>query len=413
MLNLLRFKALRRSAADSFATFDPPAHSFFVIPYGILGRVLIAENLLMARRAKKKDSQPTKDADALEPEVVAPEVREEAEFEDDKEIDLGDVVVLSDRPESNLPLADDDSEEGDERDESERETSLPTRYDSLSAYLAEISRHSALDRDEELAVAKRYYDNKDLDAAYRLVVSNLWLVVKISREYERAARNLLDVIQEGNIGLMEAVKNFDPYRGVRFPSYAVWWIKAYILRFIIANWRMVKIGTTQAQRKLFFNLKKEKERLEREGFYPAPKLLAEKLNVRESDILEMEQRLSAPDVSVHAPLGYESDMDYLSVLPAQQPSAEDTLEKKELQSMIEKHFHEFAETLSERDRVIFNDRLLGEEKVTLNDLAEKFSLSKERVRQLETRIRDRLKEFMTEKLGGEIIKETLELGDDH
>jgi RNA polymerase sigma-32 factor len=284
----------------------------------------------------------------------------------------------------------------------------PARYDSLSAYLNEISRHPMLSKEAELEIAKRYFDDKDLQAAYQLVVGNLWLVVKIARDYERAARSLLDVIQEGNIGLMEAVKNFDPYRGVRFPSYAVWWIKAYILRFVIANWRLVKIGTTQAQRKLFFNLKKEKDRLEREGFSPEPKLLAEKLNVRESDIIEMEQRLGSPDMSVHTPLSHDSDLDLLSTLPAAQLSAEETLQKKEMQQLIHDSFEAFSQTLSERDRVIFEERLLGEEKITLHDLAERFSLSKERVRQLENRVRDKLKAFLLEKMGASIA-ESLEL----
>ena len=152
----------------------------------------------------------------------------------------------------------------------------------------------------------QYHEKQDVQAAYSLVSSNLWLVVKVAREYEQAARSLLDLIQEGNIGLMEAIKNFDPYRGVRFPSYAVYWIRAYMIRFIISNLRMVKIGTTQAQRKLFFNLKKEKEKLEREGFYAAPKLLAERLQVKESEIVEMEQRLGGNDVSFDAPLSITS-----------------------------------------------------------------------------------------------------------
>src|SRR5690606_2877165 len=170
------------------------------------------------------------------------------------------------------------------------------RYDAFTAYLREIQQYPRLSKEEEHELAVRYRKFQDLEAAYKLVTSNLWLVVKIARQYQAAARNLLDVIQEGNMGLMESVKNFDPYRGVRFPSYAAWWIKAYIIRFVIANLRMVKVGTTQAQRKLFFNLQREKEKLEREGIYPGPKLLAEKLNVKEREVVEMEQRLSSPDL---------------------------------------------------------------------------------------------------------------------
>jgi RNA polymerase sigma-32 factor len=132
-------------------------------------------------------------------------------------------------------------------------------YDALSAYFREIRRYPKLSREEEHELAVQYKEHKDIEAAYALVASNLWLVVKLAKEYERTARHLLDLIQEGNIGLMEAVKNYDPYRGVRFPSYAVWWVKAYIVRYMIANLRIVKVGTTQAQRKLYFNLE-ERER---------------------------------------------------------------------------------------------------------------------------------------------------------
>ncbi len=187
--------------------------------------------------------------------------------------------------------------------------SLDTRalvpQDSLKRYLAEIQRYAILDREEEHEIAVRYVETGDVDAAFRLLTSNLRLVVMIAREYQRSMRNLLDLIQEGNIGLMEALKRYDPYRGVRFPSYAAWWIRAYMIRYLINNYRMVKIGTTQAQRKLFFKLNQEKEQLERMGISPGPKLLAERLSVKESEVIEMDQRMSSPDASVDAPVGGE------------------------------------------------------------------------------------------------------------
>lgn len=283
------------------------------------------------------------------------------------------------------------------------------RYDALSAYLREISRYPTLSREEERALAVRYLEHEDLEAAYKLVSSNLWLVVKLARDYERAARNLLDLIQEGNIGLLEAVKNFDPYRNVRFPSYAVWWIKAYIIRYVIANWRLVKLGTTQAQRKLFFNLKKEKERLEREGFFPGPKLLAEKLNVKESEVVEMEQRLSGADVSVDAPIQDEGETNLLSMLPSGERSAEDLLAQKELRALILQAIDEFGSTLNEKESIIFRERMLGEEKATLQDIAEKLSLSRERIRQLENRIREKLKGYLIERFGSAIQSAEFEL----
>src|SRR6266849_7970443 len=175
-------------------------------------------------------------------------------------------------------------------------------YDSLHRYLAEIRRYSLLSLEEEHELAVQYKEYGDIEAAYRLVTGNLRLVVMLARKYQRAFHNLLDLIQEGNVGLMEAVRNFDPYSGVRFPSYAVWWIRAYIIRYIMNNWRLVKVGTTQAQRKLFFNLQKEKDKLEAEGFVAGPKLLAQRLDVKEREIVEMEQRLGGSDPTVDMPL---------------------------------------------------------------------------------------------------------------
>ncbi len=276
------------------------------------------------------------------------------------------------------------------------------RYDPLQAYLRELKDYPHLSKEEELSLAKRYKESADLQAAFKLVTSNLWLVVKIARDYERAAKNVLDLIQEGNIGLMEAVKNFDPFKGVRFPSYAVWWIKAYIVRFIIANWRMVKIGTTQAQRKLFFNLKKEQDKLEKEGFFAAPKLLAERLNVKEAEVLEMQQRMGSADMSVDAPLQPGEDGNLLSVLPAPQENLEEALARKNWTQHLHQSTEEFIASLNEKEAVVFRDRLLSEDKITLNDVATELNLSKERVRQIENRLKDKFKEFLLGKFGDEV-----------
>jgi RNA polymerase sigma-32 factor len=198
------------------------------------------------------------------------------------------------------------------------------------------------------------------------------------------------------------VQNFDPYRGVRFPSYAVWWIRAYIIRYIIANWRLVKIGTTQAQRKLFFNLKKESERLEREGIYPSSRLLAEKLNVKESDVIEMSQRLGSPDASVDAPIGEDSDATLLSVIPSDKESIEDTISKQQLHEALTGSIEEFEKGLSDKERLIFRGRVINEDKETLHELSDKLSLSKERVRQIENKLRDKLKASVAKKLGPEL-----------
>lgn len=318
-------------------------------------------------------------------------------------------VVLEDRPSDPLPATDEptpdipfpiDDEyplEGDVSVLPSANTNLVT-YDPLSAYLAEIKRYRPLTREEEQQLVIKYRDHKDLKAAYRLISGNLWLVVKIAREYERAARNLLDLIQEGNMGLMEAVKNFDPYRGVRLPSYAVWWIRAYIVRYLIANWRLVKIGTTQNQRKLFFNLKKERDKLEREGFAPSAKLLAERLDVSEEEVVEMEQRLGSSEVSFDAPLQDDGDATLAGVLPAPHDDAETALAKKEFQLLLRSNLDAFRNDLSSKEQRIFDKRLLAEEKATLQELADEIGVSGERVRQLEVKLRERLRRFLEDRL---------------
>jgi len=217
----------------------------------------------------------------------------------------------------------------------------------------------------------------------------------IARQYQRAFRNLLDLIQEGNIGLMEAVRNFDPYRGVRFPSYAVWWVRAYIIRYIMNNWRMVKIGTTQAQRKLFFNLQKERERLEAEGFSPEPKLIAQHLGVKEEEVVEMTQRLTSRDLSVDTPLDNgDETATLLDFMADKRGTAEEEVAANEYRELMREKMAEFAKTLKGKEQVIFSKRLLAEEPLTLQDIGDQYGISRERVRQLESRIKKKLKEYL-------------------
>ncbi|MDB4977518.1 MAG: polymerase sigma factor RpoH, partial [Myxococcaceae bacterium] len=177
-----------------------------------------------------------------------------------------------------------------------------TRYDALQAYMRDVHRYSVLDPEAQRQLAVDYVENGDLDAARQLVTSNLRLVVKIAYDYRRAYRNVMDLIQEGNIGLMQAVKKYDPYKGVKLSSYAAWWIRAYILRFILNNWRLVKLGTTQAQRKLFFNLSKEKARLSAMGIEPTAETIAKSLDVSVEDVNSMDRRLSAGEMSLDTPV---------------------------------------------------------------------------------------------------------------
>ena len=293
-------------------------------------------------------------------------------------------------PDVNLP----ETAQGEEG-EADAKTKALVPFDPLHRYLTEIRRFKLLSREEEHRLAVQYKEYGDLEAAYKLVTANLRLVVMIAREYQKAFKTLLDLIQEGNMGLMEAVKNFDPYRGVRFPSYAVWWIRAYMIRYIMNDWRMVKIGTTQAQRKLFFNLQKEKEKIEAEGLMPGPKLLAQRLQVKEDEVVEMEQRLASRDLSVDVPIGGDDDeATMLSFLPDNKQTPEQQFADAQYHELLHDKMEQFAKTLKDKELVIYRERLLNEEPATLREIGEKYGISRERVRQIEERVKKKLKTYL-------------------
>ena len=267
-------------------------------------------------------------------------------------------------------------------------------FDSLQRYLTEIRRYPILTREEEHDLAVQYKEFGTIEAAYKLLTSNLRIVVMIAREYEKAFRSLLDLIQEGNVGLMEALKKFDPYRGIRFPSYAVWWVRAYIIRYVMNNWRMVKIGKTQAQRRLFFNLLKEKEKLEAEGYTPGPKLLAQRLDVKEGEVIEMDQRLSNRDLSTDVPIGGEDDTTLLHILADDNQTPEEDVAQVEFRAVLKKKMHQFAKGLKDKELFIFQQRMLSEQPMTLREIGEQFGISRERVRQIEERVKKKLKDYL-------------------
>jgi RNA polymerase sigma-32 factor len=274
-------------------------------------------------------------------------------------------------------------------------------YDPLKHYLMEIKRYPLLSREEEQRLAIRYKEKGDMEAAYRLITSNLRLVVKIALSFQRHwMRNLMDLIQEGNIGLMQAVKKFDPYRGYKLSYYASFWIKAYIIKFIMDNWKLVKIGTTQAQRKLFFNLRKEKERLLSMGFEPRPKLLAERLDVKESEVIEMDQRLGSWEVSLDAPIKEDSESDHQSFIPSDEIGADEQLADFERREILKEKLAEFRITLPEKERFIFDKRLMAEEPLTLQEIGDVYGISRERVRQIQVRITKKIKSYLQEEIEG-------------
>ena len=268
------------------------------------------------------------------------------------------------------------------------------KFDPLQRYLSEISQYRLLTREEEVALGKRVQEEGDPDAAYQLVTSNLRLVVKIALEFQRVwMQNLLDLIQEGNIGLMQAVKKFDPYKNVKFSYYASFWIKAYILKFIMDNWRLVKIGTTQGQRKLFFKLKKEKQRLIEQGFDPKPKLLSQRLGVSEREIIDMDQRLDGWDVSLDSPVKEGSDTGRIEFISEGSVSAEDRVAKKEIEALLHNKVAEFRKQMTERELEIFDQRIFSDTPVTLQEIGDRYSISRERVRQIEKNVIKKMRDF--------------------
>ncbi|MGZ3440468.1 MAG: sigma-70 family RNA polymerase sigma factor [Polyangia bacterium] len=272
--------------------------------------------------------------------------------------------------------------------------------DPYAAYMSSLRDVARLDRDEEHKLAVEYLATHDPKIASKLVLSNLKLVVKLAHEYTRAGKNLLDLIQEGNVGLVQAVEKYDPHRNVKLSSYAAWWIRAYILRYILQNARIVRLGTTATQRKLFFNLRKEKAKLERMGFVPTTDRVAKALHVPEHEVIDMEQRLGAPDASLDAPVDREdngrSRMDLIESIG----SRPDTVaEEGEFKERLHEVLVAFGARLKGRDRQLFDERLMTAEPRTLQELGDSFGISRERTRQLEMRLMARLKTWLSTQLG--------------
>jgi RNA polymerase sigma-32 factor len=279
-------------------------------------------------------------------------------------------------------------------------------YDPLRAYMAEVARHPLLSREEEHALAVRYRETGDVETAYKLVASNLRLVVKIAHEYRRTAFQLLDLVQEGNMGLMQAVKKYDPWKGVKLSSYAAWWIRAYIIRFVMENWRMVKLGTTQAQRKLFFNLGKEREKLLARGIDPTPRLLARNLDVEEKEVEEMAARMAGEDVSLDAPLpGGDEDSRQTRldrVAASDETPPDDRIADEQLRRLFREKLDAFTRTVTDaKERYILEHRLLpadGAAPLTLQEVGDRFKLTRERARQIEAKLTGRLRAYLKEEI---------------
>ena len=274
-----------------------------------------------------------------------------------------------------------------------KERGLPLS-DPLHAYLLEIEQYRLLTREEEVELATRVKEKKDERAAHKLVTSNLRLVIKIAMGYHRYwTENLLDLIQEGNLGLIQAVKKYDPQRGIKFSYYASFWIKAYMLKFIMDNWKLVKIGTTESQRKLFFNLGKERDRLVAEGFSPRPGILAQRLNVKEEEVVEMSQRLEGWELSLSAPVGDDSKESYGAFLPDPTGDIDELISDGQLHQILTEKLRKFRGRLTEREADIFDNRIMAEKPLILQELGDKYHISRERVRQIQKEIISSIKKW--------------------
>ena len=380
---------------------------------------LLTNTLEVTAVAKKKKaasqpraSQKTKPADSAEDEPVAKNAEDASLYDSEaQDQEVEDIDPLDEEDNDDLLLVDNSLDFSDDsEDDDESSSAYPPAPvflskdsgrvgDSLTLYLREISRFPMLTPEEEHDLAHKVKEG-DSDAAFRLVSSHLRLVVKIAMGFQRRwMQNVLDLIQEGNVGLMRATYKFDPDKGIKFSYYAAFWVRAYILKFIMDNWRLVKIGTTQSQRKLFYNLNKERQRLIAQGFEPSAPALAERLNVNESQVEEMSQRLEGFDVSLDAPLNEEAGgATRLDMLPSSWLETEETLAGEELAVVLRQHVQELTRHLSEKELDILHSRLLSDDPVTLREIGAKYNITRERVRQIETRLLQKLKAHLTNKI---------------
>jgi RNA polymerase sigma-32 factor len=274
---------------------------------------------------------------------------------------------------------------------------LPVIKNSLEAYLLQINQFPLLTQEEEFKLAVRYRKYNDIEAAHKLITANLRFVVKVAFEYKSYGVKLQDLVQEGNIGLMMAVKKFNPYKGYRFISYAIWWIRAYIQNFIIKTWSLVKIGTTQAQKKLFYKIGKVRKALEADGAGEKKyELLAKDLDVAKEDIIEMEQRMAARDLSLDTPFDEGQELTHLELLRENSPNQEEAIAQEEEKRMRQFEVQNAMKRLNEKEVYVIKNRIMADEPLTLQQIGDYLKLSRERVRQIESEALKKLKkEFST------------------
>ena len=264
--------------------------------------------------------------------------------------------------------------------------------DPVSAYLSEIRKYPLLSKEEEQALTKKYYETKDPVAAQALVTANLRFVVKIAAEYSRFGARMIDLVQEGNMGLMHGVREFNPYKGVRLITYAVWWIRGYIQEYLMKQYSLVKIGTTQNQKKLFYQLQKQKDELDALGKSPDIHLLSTRLGIPEDEVQVMAQRMSGRDVSLDRPVGDENSSSYLDFQKSANAAPDEEISKHEEMSHLNETIEKLRPTLSAREKIILEERILNDEPLTLQEIGEKYGITREAVRQMEARLLKKIKD---------------------
>ncbi|MEE8484017.1 MAG: sigma-70 family RNA polymerase sigma factor [Nitrospinota bacterium] len=272
--------------------------------------------------------------------------------------------------------------------------------DPLGRYLAAVRAIPQITAEEERQLALRVSRDNDSDAAVRLVTAHLRVVVSIAFEFRSQFQNMLDLIQEGTIGLMKAVERFDPFRGVRLPTYAAYWIRAYILKYILDNWRLVRVGTTNVRRRLLYNLNKVTEKLKAAGMEPTVKLLAEHLDASEADVEDVRKSLAARDVSLDMPVSGDSERTYAEVIGDTEPVYDDVLGEEQIKELLKKEVGVFSKGLKASDRTILFERLMNDEPMKLAEIGDKYGITREAVRQAEGRLLKKLEKYLVDKIPG-------------
>nr|BFD68413.1 hypothetical protein HAGR004_34350 [Bdellovibrio sp. HAGR004] len=333
----------------------------------------------------------------VESKPVVAELVEDVQTDDIRPTVEAEKAYAVPAPEEELPEIEEDSKALALADSSKALTSA----DPLVMYLNEIRRYKVLTREEEMALAKKYFESKDPEAAQALVKANLRFVVKIAAEYSKFGSKMIDLIQEGNVGLMHAVREFNPYKGARLITYAVWWIRGYIQEFLMRQYSMVRIGTTQNQRKLFYQLQKEKDALDAMGIEPNTALISSRLGIPEDEVRDMTMRMSGRDVSLDRPVDEDSgtSLGDLQRHQSDQPLDEALAHNEQLEILKQK-IEEIRPELSDREKIILDERILNDDPLTLQEIGEKYGITREAVRQMEARLMKKIKAKMEENSEG-------------